>query len=103
MLVRSLADRKLQSVATRVGNWVLEHCADQARPQQIDLPSSKGLLASELGIASETLSRTLRVFTNHHLLEVRGRTFLVPNPARLRVFLDHPQAQASGTKTRALE
>ena len=87
-LVRTLGDRKLQSVATRFGNWLLEHCVEQEFPNQIDLPGSKGLLASELGIASETLSRTLREFSARKLVEVRGRSFLVKNPKRLRQFLN---------------
>ncbi len=92
-LVRTFGDRRLQSVVTRVGNWLLEHCAECEGPHRIQLQGSKGLLASELGIASETLSRTLRRFSARQLLEVRGRSLLVKSPSRLRQFLQ-PQPVA---------
>jgi CRP/FNR family transcriptional regulator len=98
-LVQALGDRKLQNVLTRVGNWLLGRCACNEQPQRIHLAGSKGLLASELGIASETLSRTLRTLSLNQLLEVRGRCFVVKNPRRLRSFVEHAECRTSGHAT----
>lgn len=88
LMVRVLGDRKLQTIATRVGNWLLENCRRRTGPQKVQVRGSKRLLASELGVTSETLSRTLKLLSVHQLIEVHGRTFLLPNPERLKDLLD---------------
>jgi CRP/FNR family transcriptional regulator len=88
LMVRVLGDRKLQTIATRVGNWLLENCRRRTGPQKVQVRGSKRLLASELGVTSETLSRTLKLLSENQLIVVHGRTFLLPNPERLKELLD---------------
>jgi len=45
------------------------------------------VLASELGTVSETFSRTLAKFREQDLIEVKGRTVTVLNPAKLAALL----------------
>jgi hypothetical protein len=44
---------------------------------------TKRLLASELGVTSETLSRTLAKFRKHQLVRVEGRAVTLTCPMRL--------------------
>ena len=60
---------------------------------------TKRLLASELGVTSETLSRTLAKFRNQQLVRVEGRIVTLTSPERLaaifRSNLDLPSVSAS--------
>jgi hypothetical protein len=60
---------------------------------------TKRLLASELGVTSETLSRTLAKFRNHQLVRVEGRSVTLTCPERLaasvRSNLDLPPVSAT--------
>lgn len=78
-------DLTLKDATTRLANWLIQHCPDPAsdEPQQIQLGMTKHLLALELGIASETLSRTLNKLRVQHLLEVNGRSLTLLCPVRL--------------------
>lgn len=102
LMVRVLGDRKLQTIATRVGNWLLENCRRRSGPQKVHVRGSKRLLASELGVTSETLSRTLKLLSEHQLIEVHGRTFLLPNPERLKELLDRGLDRALKRATAAV-
>jgi len=87
--VRSLMglvdDLTLKDASTRLASWLIQHCPhpDSDEPQRIELQTTKHLLALELGVASETLSRTLNKFRTQHLVHVRGRSLTLLCPARL--------------------
>lgn len=58
-LVRQVTDLKMKSAAQRLGGYLLEVAATDAGPATIRLPFEKKLLASQLGMQPETLSRAL--------------------------------------------
>ncbi len=89
ILVARLDDLTLKDVETRLAHWLLRRCPnpEDTHPVAIELPGPKRILAAELGTVSETLSRTLARFREQGLLNVRGRVFTVPEPARLSAFL----------------
>lgn len=58
-LVRQVMDLKMKSAAQRLGGYLLELAAADAGPATIRLPFEKKLLASQLGMQPETLSRAL--------------------------------------------
>lgn len=87
--VRSLMglvdDLTLKDVNTRLANWLIQHCPnpESYQPQRLQLEMTKRLLASELGVTSETLSRTLARFRNHQLVRVEGRVVILICPVKL--------------------
>jgi CRP/FNR family transcriptional regulator, dissimilatory nitrate respiration regulator len=90
-LVGQLEDLTLKDVETRLANWLIKRCpnADSLLPVQIELKSTKRVLAAELGTVSETFSRTLAKFREQNLLAVKGKTVTVLSPARLNALLRH--------------
>lgn len=89
VIIGQLEDLTLKDVETRLANWLVKRCPDAAstRPHDIQLPSSKRVLAAELGTVSETLSRTLARFRGLGLLSVKGRVIHVANPSALAAVL----------------
>ncbi|MFN0066245.1 MAG: Crp/Fnr family transcriptional regulator [Limisphaerales bacterium] len=89
VLVGQLEDLTLKDVETRLANWLVKRCPDpaSAQPATVQLPSTKRVLAAELGTVSETFSRTLARFREHGLLEVRGAVLTIKNPAALAALL----------------
>lgn len=88
-LVGLLQDLTCKDVQTRLGDWLLQHCPnpDSPRPQTVELQVSKRILASELGICGETLSRTLTKFRQRNFLSVDGRTIVLLSPMRFSEWL----------------
>lgn len=86
VLVGQIEDISLKDVETRLANWLLKRCPtpDSAEPVNVKLSSTKRVLAAELGTVSETLSRTFSKFKDQKLIEVKGSTVTVLNPARLK-------------------
>lgn len=82
-------DLTLKDAATRLGNWLIQHCPNPGsyEPQPIRLQMTKHLLALELGIANETLSRTLHKFRAQRLVQVQGRIVTLLCPRRLAEFV----------------
>jgi CRP/FNR family transcriptional regulator len=64
VLVGQLEDMTLKDVETRLANWLIKRCPDpdSEQPVSIELPTTKRMLAAELGTVSETFSRTLAKF-----------------------------------------
>jgi CRP/FNR family transcriptional regulator len=91
MLIGLLDDLTLKDVKTRVAEWLLQQCPDPAsrQPVSIQLPTTKRVLAAELGTVSETFSRTVAKFRELDLLAVEGSTVTLPCPARLAAWLGH--------------
>ncbi len=89
ILVAQLEDLTMKDVETRLANWLLKRCPNPAgeKPCKIELTMTKRVLASELGTVSETFSRTLAKFREQALIEVRGRTVTLLNPAKLASLL----------------
>jgi CRP/FNR family transcriptional regulator, dissimilatory nitrate respiration regulator len=89
VLVSLLEDLTLKDIETRLANWLLSQCP---RPMnngavEIKLDRTKRVLAAEMGITSETLSRTLGKFRDQKLLRVSGKTIVVTQPRKLDALL----------------
>ncbi|MFO1478475.1 MAG: Crp/Fnr family transcriptional regulator [Verrucomicrobiota bacterium] len=88
-LVGQLEDMMLKDVETRLANWLVRRCPDpqSTRPAQVELTTTKRVLAAELGTVSETFSRTLAKFRDQKLVTVKGNRITVISPARLSELL----------------
>jgi CRP/FNR family transcriptional regulator, dissimilatory nitrate respiration regulator len=88
-LIAQLEDLTLKDVATRLANWLIKRCPnpESARPVEIELRTTKRVLAAELGTVSETFSRTLAVFRQQKLVAVKGKTLTVLCPLKLKELL----------------
>jgi CRP/FNR family transcriptional regulator, dissimilatory nitrate respiration regulator len=101
-LMARVDDLTLKDAPTRLASWLIQHCPEpnSSEPQRIHLNMTKHLLALELGITSETLSRTFNKFRTQQLVEVRGRSVTLPSPLRLAKFvrekLDLPPVHSTG-------
>ena len=101
ILVGLLDDLTLKDVKTRFANWLLQHCPDPGsrEPVSIQLPTTKRVLAAELGTVSETLSRTVAKFRALKLLAVEGNTVTLLCPLRLTQLF--PQTLSTGASATA--
>ena len=88
-LVGQIEDLMLKDVETRLANWLVKRCPDPqgVAPVHLELPSTKRVLAAELGTVSETFSRTLAKFREQQLVSVKGRTLTVICPNKLAELL----------------
>lgn len=88
-LIGQLEDMTLKDVETRLANWLLKRCPDQdsGQPADIELKTTKRVLAAELGTVSETFSRTLAKFREQRLVSVKGSRLTILSPSRLRDLL----------------
>jgi len=96
-LVESVEGLKLRQAESRVAQWLLrqleqEGLADRAKPS-LTLPLPKHLLASQLGITGETLSRVFARLRKLGLLESEGKTLRFPSVEGLRDFLIGSEAR----------
>ena len=89
-LVQTIHDLKGRQIEARLAEWLLRQSPGPvgAEPAVFDLPVSKKTLAGQLGVTSETLSRTLARFRNESLIEVRGPTIVLHDSAGLRRYAD---------------
>ena len=60
--------------------------ADGFSRQQVQLPTSKQTIASQLNLTPETLSRVLGRLSEHGLIQVNGRIITVPDRSLLQSF-----------------
>jgi CRP/FNR family transcriptional regulator len=88
VLVGMLDDLTLKDVETRLLNWLIKN-SRAANDGEIRLPSTKRVLAAELGTSSETLSRTLTRLRTARLLETSGNTLRVRDRAALQDRFGH--------------
>lgn len=81
-LIEGLKGRQIES---RLGAWLLQNRGDgnAKGPVVIELPVSKKILAGELGVTSETLSRTFAKFRDEGLISVDGKRITLLNEAGL--------------------
>ncbi len=82
VLVGMLDDLTLKDVESRLLNWLNKH-GSTAPNGVIKLPSTKRVLAAELGTSSETLSRTLARLRAQKLISVAAKTITVHNVKEL--------------------
>lgn len=73
-LVQMIEDLKFKHIEARLANWLLRNSPEstEGRPVVVKLDISKRVLASQLGVTSETFSRTLGKFRDEDLIEVNG-------------------------------
>lgn len=83
VVVGMLDDLMLKDVETRLLNWLIKHSRN-AGDGVIQLPSTKRVLAAELGTSSETLSRTFARLRAEQLLEVDGNTLRLRDAGALQ-------------------
>lgn len=97
-LVSTIESHRLQDAEMRLLHWLANRCPDGNTPALIQLATSKGVLASELGTRPETLSRLLAKLRNAGILTVCGREIRVEHPADLhRMFEGMFQQPANRT------
>lgn len=77
-LISNLEACSMRSSAQRVA-CMLQHCAPEQGMQvyDVELPTAKHTLASQLNLTPETFSRVLHVLTDAGLIEVSGRKIRV--------------------------
>jgi len=81
-MVRQIKNLKLRSVKERVGCYLLALSHRQGTPLRAALPYEKNLIASELGMTRESLSRTLSAL-QHDGITVEGDIIHINDPAQL--------------------
>ena len=98
-LVQDLEAHTLRTGTQRVIGYLLRDLPGEATagPVELELATSKGVLASRLNITREHFSRLLHELSAGGLIEVRGRTIRILDLARLRAFEDRTPA---GSKSR---
>ena len=85
VLVGLVEDLTLKDVETRFLNWLVKRCPRGASGAvNIELGSTKRVLAAELATSSETLSRTFAKLRAEKLIEVRGAIVRVRDVAALQ-------------------
>jgi CRP/FNR family transcriptional regulator len=87
-LVSALENLQLKDAETRFLHWLIGKVPKGASSTEIELGMSKGLLASELGIRQETLSRILAKLRDSGLIVVDGQTLGVPDADEVRKVFD---------------
>ena len=82
LVVALLDDLTLKNAEARCIHWLLRHCPEpyENAPIEIRLEHPKRIVAAELNITSETLSRTLARLREKLLISTIGKTILVLNP-----------------------
>lgn len=85
-LVQTLQDYKGRQIEGRLSDWLLKHAP--AGADIFELPVTKKNLAGQLGVTSETLSRTFARFRDEGLIRVEGPRVHLLNPAGLRAYID---------------
>ncbi|HEX8964047.1 MAG TPA: Crp/Fnr family transcriptional regulator [Rhodocyclaceae bacterium] len=84
-LVHDVESYSLRSSTQRLIGYLLQQCpAEGGGSAEIELPTSKQLIASLLNLTPETLSRIFRDLGDAGLIEVHGRLIKVPDIGRLR-------------------
>lgn len=86
-LVRSLQDIKGRQIEHRLAEWLLAQPplpGGDGGPAVLKLPVAKKILAGQLGVTSETLSRTFARFRREGLIVVQGARIQITDAAGLR-------------------
>ena len=81
-LIEDVETYSLRSSIQRVIGYLLQ-IADSDLPCEIDLPTSKQVVASRLNLTPETLSRIFHDLSDSGLISVHGKRIKLHDPARL--------------------
>lgn len=89
-LVQSLHDIKGRQIEGRLADWLLKQSPAAAAgcPAIVTLQISKKTLAGQLGVTSETLSRTFSRFTREGLIRVQGPKIVISDFRGLRAYVE---------------
>ena len=89
-LVQTIQDIKGRQIEYRLAHWLLQQAPDSvARPPlAFNLPVSKKVLAGQLGVTSETLSRTFARFRQEELIKVDGSLVEILQLEGLQAYVD---------------
>lgn len=82
-LVGKLEKQNFQQADGRLASWILERC-DGQEGSSFELKTKKKNIASQLGITSETLSRTLNQFKSSEWISEANKTWTVLKPEALK-------------------
>ncbi len=87
-LLQSLQDMKGRQIEHRLAEWLMQQSPAAALgcPVEIVLPVTKKVLAGQLGVTSETLSRTLARFRAEGVVEVRGASIRILDGEKLAAY-----------------
>ena len=85
-LLRLLQNSRGRQIEARLAEWMMQQSPAAAAgcPAVFELPVAKKVLASQLGVTSETLSRTLARFRAAKIVRVAGPKIFVLDAPRLR-------------------
>jgi CRP/FNR family transcriptional activator FtrB len=103
-MVRQVKNLKLRSARERVGAYILDLSKRQGTASRAVLPYEKNLIASELGLARESFSRTLTALRGSGVI-VEGDTIRIVDPRRLAAefkldpLIDGPEPEQAGSET----
>lgn len=89
-LVQLLQDFKGRQIEHRLAEWLLRQspAVEVGCPVGFELPMSKKVLAGQLGVTSETLSRTFARFRREGLIAVQGAHIQIVDVGGLRAYGD---------------
>ncbi len=89
-LVQMIDDLKFKQIECRLANWLGRNAtfSSDRLSAEVELPVSKKLLASQLGVTSETLSRAFARFRNESIIVVEGRHISITDVKALSDYLD---------------
>lgn len=82
--VDMIDDLALKEVSTRLARHLLELSREAGGKEEIELTTSKVMLAARLGAVAETLSRTFARMQRKGLIEMDGRRVLLRNKSGLK-------------------
>ncbi len=96
-VIALLDDLTLKNSEARCIHWLLRQCPlpYESAPFEIRLEHPKRIVAAELNITSETLSRSLAKLRDKELIRTTGQTILVHNPQRLEITMRQLLGEAS--------
>lgn len=89
-LLQTMEDQKFKRIESRLSHHLLRLCPMIERENNavVRLNSSKKILAGQLGVSSETLSRSLARFRREKLIEVDGPKIRILDIQGLRAYLE---------------
>jgi CRP-like cAMP-binding protein len=95
-LVEEIESSTLLNARQRIAGHLLRLAGGASR---LHLPVTKALIASQLGVTKETLSRLLREFSDRELIQVENRDIVLRDRARLAAVAQPVSAPLSGRPT----
>ncbi len=89
-IVKALKNAKLRTSAQRLANWILTAEAKQGSQRQVDLKYDKRIIASNLGMSPENLSRNLALLSEHGIRSSARDIVIEDRPALKRFAKPNP-------------